>query len=171
MNEFNIPAYISTLEVSADDGILDDACKLFDVAQHMLDDAYLCRAFCWGIATSMENQLNYLGSNLLPNMEKRLNIIVDRGILSESDLGSFKFANEEKLHVNSDQTKEDQVAEQEARIDQINSKMMSAAVMLVHAVRTHDQLSEDLGQMKYSEIKAKAAAKRMQPKASIERVA
>jgi len=93
-NDFSIQDYISTLSVSSDDPVLSDTRKVFEVMQVILDDAYLCRAFAWGVATAMENQLTYLGGNLLPNSENRLNILAGRGVLSESDLSTFKFANE-----------------------------------------------------------------------------
>jgi len=50
--------------------------------------------------------------------------------------------------------------EQEARISQIVNKMRNAAIMFVYAVRTHDELSETLGQLNYMSIKAKATSKR-----------
>ena len=159
-NDFNVLNYISTLSVPSDDPILSDTKKLFEVMQLILDDAYLCRAFAWGVAAAMENQLTYLGGNLLPNSENKLNILAGRGVLSESDLSVFKFANEEKPHINDDQDKDDLIAEQEARISQVVNKMRNAAIMFVYAVRSHDELSETLGQLNYMGIKSKAAARR-----------
>ncbi len=169
---FNVADYISTLSVPSDDPVLHDTKKVFEVMQNILDDAYLCRAFAWGVAAAMENQLTYLGGNLLPNFENKLNIIAGKGVLSESDLRTFKFSNEEQPHINSDQDKGDLIAEQEARIDQVVSKMRNAAIMFVYAVRTHDELSETLNQLNYTAIKARAASKRTtQPQTRAEAVA
>ena len=160
---FDINNYISTLSVPSDDPVLHDTKRLFEIAQNILDDAYLCRAHAWGVAAAMENQITYLGGNLLPNFENKLNILAGKGVLSQSDLRTFKFSNEEQPHINEDQDKGDQIAEQEARIDQVVNKMRSAAIMFVYAVRNHDEISESLGQLNYVAIKSKAASKRAQP--------
>jgi hypothetical protein len=157
---FDIANYISTLRVTEDDPTLVDTKRLFELSQVILEDAYLCRAHAWGVATAMENQLTYLGGNLLPNFENKLNILAGRSVLSESPLDVFKFANEEKPHINDDKSKEDQILEQEARIDQVKSKMYAAAIMFVYAVRTHDEISETLGQLNYAAIKSRATSKR-----------
>lgn len=157
---FNVVEFANNVPISSKDDFVVKVKKMNQVKESVYDDAYICRALHWGEAAALFNQLEYLGGTLLPSFERRLNRLAGNGILSESDIDVFKFSNEEKAHVQDDQTIDDQILEAEARIDKIKEKMLMAAVGFIEAVRSHDDLSRDLNLLSFSGIKAKAAEKR-----------
>ncbi len=157
---FDVSEFLDGLTVDPEDHDLDQCRKLAELTQHILEDPYLCRSYYWGVAAAMENQLTYLGGNYRVNLERRLNAIEGNGILSESDVRVKWFANEDKPHVNSDVTIEDQIDEIKTRIDQCNDKMRTAAIMFVVNVHNHDEVSRQLEQLSYASIKSRSAAKR-----------
>lgn len=157
---FNVAEFVNNISISKDDDFVKAIKKLNAVMLNLYDDAYICRALLWGTASALENQITYLGNILLPSFERRLNTLKGTGILSESDIDVYKFSNEEKPHVSDDTTVDDQALELEMRIDQIRSKMTTAAVGFIEAIRNHDDLSKDLNLLSYSGIKAKAAERR-----------
>ena len=135
--------------------------KIAELVQLVFEDAWLARAYFWGTATAMENQIAYLGDNMLSNMERRLNQLVNpTGILAEDDLRTSRFSNESLPHINEDQTVEDRAEELRLRIDQIIRKMNVAGVQFCIAVQNHDDISKTLEQMTFAQIKAKASLRR-----------
>ena len=154
-----VQQYVKGLSVSQDDETVNDAKKVVDIMLNLCDDAYLCRAMFWGMATAMENQLVYLGTNLLPNAERKLSRLASDGIMSESDLDVAWYSNEDKAHVN-DENAGDQIAQAEAFINQTQDKMRTAAILFVVYMRAHDEQSGILNQLTYSAIKAKANTNR-----------
>jgi len=160
----DIRAFIHTIDA---DDFKDEASefkKLFELLQNVLDNAYLARSALWGVATGLENQISYIGSNFRANLERRLNTLENpRGILAEDDLMVHKFANESHPHINNDSTVSDQAEELKLRIDQLTRTMSVAAVGYTLAVRTHDEISQQLGQMTYHAIKSRALSRRSEP--------
>ena len=156
---FNVAAYIQGLNVTPDDEDFINYKQQAEITLLACDDAYLARADFWGMATARENQVLYIGDRLLPNVERQLNQLTGRGINSESN-ETFRFSNEEAPHINEEVSIEELVADKEAMIDQLNDKMRRAAIGLVIAVQNHDELSQVLGQLTYSGIKAQASTKR-----------
>jgi len=142
----------------------DEAKEFNDIArlvQLAMDDAWLARAYFWGTATAMENQILYLGGNLRTNMERRLNQLENpSGVLAGDDLRTNKFSNESQPHVNEDVPVAERIADLKMRIDQITRKMAVASVHFCIAVENHDDLSKTLEQMTYSQIKARARERR-----------
>lgn len=158
---FNVTEYIHDLKPTEEDmQTIKEAKEVSQVLELLCDDAYLARALHWGVATAMENQLTYIGGNLLPKAEARLNRLAGNGYLSEGDVSVSWYANEDKPHVNEDITIDDQVTDQERFIDQVNLKLHTAAIMFVAFVNAHDELSHTLNQLTYGAIKAKSASKR-----------
>ena len=158
---FNVYEYVNNLVVSADDETVKAVKDIINMHEILYDDGYLARAQHWGSATSMENQLSYLGGRLLPSMESKLNNLKNpRGILAEDDLRVSFTANESQPHINEDVLVEDQIAELEARIDQVHEKMRVAGIAFALYVKAHDEQSALLNLLSYSGIKAQAAAKR-----------
>ena len=160
MDTFNIATYINTLNIDKTDERLIEFTRLATANALILDDAYLCRAAFWGQASAMENQLQYLGGNYLPNLERRLNQLESSGFLSESDLNVSWFANEDRPHVNDEISPTEKAANIRDQIDQLMYKMTTAAIGFVVSMREHDKISKDLEQLSYSAIKARAANKR-----------
>ena len=154
-----VQQFVKSLSVSQDDETVKDAKKVVDIMLNLCDDAYLCRAMFWGMATAMENQIVYLGTNLLVNAERKLSRLTSDGIMGESDLDVSWFANEAKAHIN-DENAGDQIAQAEAFIEQTQDKMRTAAILFVVYMRAHDEQSALLNQLTYSAIKAKANTNR-----------
>lgn len=139
---------------------IEEVRQYLEVAHSLINDPYMTRGMFWGVAAAFENQYNYLTTNFGRNLESRLNRLTGSGVLSESTLDEYKFANEEKPHINEDVTLNDQIAEVKQLIDRNNEKRFMCAVMFYFARKQHDEVSLDLQQLTYSAIKAKAAAKR-----------
>lgn len=156
---FNVNEYINGLKISADDDVVKETKDLINMAELVLSDAYLCRAYHWGVASAMENQLTYLGGTLLPSQERRLNVLANpRGILAETDLRVSFISNEDHRHINEDITIEDDIAEKEAFIAQVDEKMRTAAIMFALFVNAHDEQSMTLNQLSYRAIQIKSQA-------------
>lgn len=154
---FNVNEYVNELIIPADDEEVKQANDMLNIAEAIFDDGYLARANHWGVATAMENQISYLGGNLLPRYERRLNTVTNpTGVLAETDLRASFVSNEDHPHVNEDITAEEQAGELEAQIDQIKVKMRSAAIVYAVFVAAHDRISMDLNQLTFGAIKAKA---------------
>jgi hypothetical protein len=160
MNMFNVGEYIQSLNISPDDERLVEFKRLATAKELILDDAYLCRASFWGEASAMENQLEYLGGNYLPNLERRINQLEGSGFLSENDLSVSWFANEDQPHVNDEVPADEKSANVKDQIDQVLYKMSTAAIGFIVNVHKHDEISKQLEQLSYTAIKARAAAKR-----------
>ena len=84
---FDTNGYVNELSFASDDEYVQQAKDQVKFSETLLDDAYLARAHHWGVAAAMENQISYLGGQLLPKAERRLNNLANpRGVLAESDL-------------------------------------------------------------------------------------
>jgi hypothetical protein len=157
---FKVNAFCKDLAIGTSDEILTEFQQLFNATSILLSDAYSTRAYFWGVASALENQIQYLGSNYLPNLERRVNTLEGTGYLSEGDLQVDWFANEDKPHVNDDTDIETQASDVRSQIDVIQERMRTLAIGYVLAVREHDDISKDLQQLTYGAIKSRAAAKR-----------
>ena len=73
----------------------------------------------------------------------------------------FGETNEQEPHVNEETSFDQLIEDQQNFIDQLKRRMTTAGIKMVVAIRNHDQLSNDLEQLTYAGIKAKAAANRM----------
>ena len=158
--DFKVNAFCQDLSVTPDNDILLEFKKLFTATSALLEDAYSTRAYFWGVASAMENQIQYLGSNYLPNLERRVNTLEGNGFLSEGDLQVDWFSNEDKPHVNDETPIDTQASDVRNQIDVIQDRMQTLAIAYVTAVREHDDISKDLQQLTYGAIKSRAAAKR-----------
>ena len=158
--DFKVNAFCQDLQVTPDNEVLMEFKKLFTATSALLEDAYSTRAYFWGVASAMENQIQYLGSNYLPNLERRVNTLEGNGYLSEGDLQVDWFSNEDKPHVNDETPIDTQASDVRNQIDVIQDRMSTLAIAYVTAVREHDDISKDLQQLTYGAIKSRAAAKR-----------
>jgi hypothetical protein len=156
---FNAAEYIRDLPVASDDDFLVEVRKLNEVREQMYNNAYVCRALFWGEAAALENQLVYLGNNLLPAAQRRITALESNGVLGESE-DMYRFSNEDKPHVNDEIPVGDQTLELQMRRDQIEVTMRECAIGLVEAVRRHDDLSQTLGLLSFAGVKARAFEKR-----------
>lgn len=161
MTGFNVQEFCKDLKIEPEDkATINDAKKLVELTELICEDAYLARAWFWGTATAMENQVSYLGGNLLPKAERKYNSLTSKGFLGEGDVSVDWYANEDKPHVNDDVTMDDQVIDAEAFIARTKEKMKTAAILFVAMVQAHDDNSKMLDQLTYSAIKAKSSNKR-----------
>ncbi len=158
---FNVNEFCNEIEINPDNEVLVEWKQLFNTTQILLDDAYSCRAYFWGVASAMENQIQYLGGNYLPNLERRVNQLEGNGFLSESDLQVSWHSNEDKPHVNEDVDAILQSSEVKDQIDNIQDRMVNLGVAYVLARTSHDDISKTLNQLTYGAIKAKAAARKV----------
>ena len=157
---FQVNEFCKDLVITPENEVLQEFTQLFTATSALLEDAYSTRAYFWGVASAMENQIQYLGGNYLPNLERRVNTLEGNGYLSEGDLSVDWFSNEDKPHVNEDVTIETQASDTRNQIDMISERMRTLAIAYVLAVWEHDDISKDLQQLTYGAIKSRAAAKR-----------
>jgi len=157
---FNVNGFCNEITITQDNQVLIEWKQIFQATSVLLEDAYLARAYFWGVASSMENQIAYLGGNYIPNLERRVNNLEGNGVLSEGDLRVDWVSNEDQAHVNEDVAVDDQIADLKVRINQGQEKMVTAAIGYVLAVQEHDDISKTMDQLTFSGIKARAADKR-----------
>jgi len=168
---FDIKQYITGLEVKQDDELLVEAKDLTEAVHLITNDPWLARQAFYGIAGSMERQLTYLGSTLLPNAEKRLQQLNSSGVMGESYVVNswFGHSNDDDNHINSEtvmshtgeQISVDQQADDHKTfVDQLHDRMRRACIIMVVSIREHDKLSDTLDQLNYAGIAARAAMNR-----------
>lgn len=162
----DVPTFLAEIVISEENGTTEllqrakDACE---VNQLIDDDKWLSRADNFGQAGAMDRHIEYLGHTLLPNAEAKLNRMTSKGIIGESYVRDSWFGetNAQEPHVNEEVSFDQLVEDQQNFIDQLKRRMTIAGIKMVVAIRNHDQLSNDLEQLTYAGIKAKAAANRM----------
>tara|TARA_R100001082_G_scaffold79814_1_gene47114 strand:+ start:11803 stop:12312 length:510 start_codon:yes stop_codon:yes gene_type:complete len=160
---WNLNAYLSDLVVEQDDEEFLAAKDLVEASAILCNDKWLTRQAHFGMAGAMERQLEFLGGTLLPNAEDKLRRMESNGIIGESYTKDswFGATNEEDPHINDeipfDQVKDDQ----QTFIEEIRTRMRTAAIIFVVHVRAHDLLSSILQpqQLSYSAIKTKSKQK------------
>jgi hypothetical protein len=159
---FNVNSYLNELVVAQDDEELVKALELVELTEIICDDAWLARQDHYGSAGAMERQIEYLGSNLLPNSESKLTRMNSKGIMGESYTQDswFGTTNEDDPHVNEEVAFDQQLEDQQNFVDGLKRRMRTAAILFVTRVRAHDELSKALDQLTYSAIKAKAESNR-----------
>ena len=162
----DVATFLAEIVISEENGTTEllqrakDACE---VNQLIDDDKWLSRADNFGQAGAMDRHIEYLGHTLLPNAEAKLNRMTSKGIIGESYVRDSWFGetNAQEPHVNEEVSFDQLVEDQQNFIDQLKRRMTIAGIKMVVAIRNHDQLSNDLEQLTYAGIKAKAAANRM----------
>jgi hypothetical protein len=165
---FSFNAYLNDLVVAQDDEELVKALELVELTEIICDDAWLARQSHYGKSGAMERQIEYLGSNLLPNSESKLTRMNSKGVMGESYTQDswFGTTNEDDPHVNEEISFDQQVEDQQNFVDGLKRRMRTAAILFVTHVRAHDELSKTLDQLTYSAIKAKAESNRQARKAA-----
>ncbi len=159
--DYDVVEFVKSLNIAADDPHIAETRLAIENILLLKDDPWAARQAMFGLANGCENQVQYLGARLLPNFERRLNVLAGRGVLSENDIAESWFANEDKPHVNDDITIEDQIDDVKMKIDNVMLRMRNEAIEYVLFVRQHDELSRDLEQITYGEIKQRAQMNRM----------
>lgn len=159
---FKVQEYINEITVTQDDEELIKAKEVIDLLGLLCEDAYLYRQGCFALAGGMERQLEYLGGTLLPSNENQLARMSSGGIRGESYTQDswFGTTNSDDEHINDEVGTEQLIDDKQDFIRQLERRMRTAAIILVVAVREHDDVSDMLSQHKYGTIKAMAAAKR-----------
>ena len=159
---FNINEYLNDLVVEQDDEELARATDLVDLIQLISDDPWLSRQAHFGLAGAMERQIEYLGSTLLPNTVSRIRAAKAEGVATETYTQDswFGSSNVDDPHIN-DENPEQKVTDNEMFRDQLEVRMRTAAIMFATNMRAHNDISVDLNQLSYGQIKAKAEANRL----------
>jgi len=162
MNTFSVPQFLSEMSVSKDDPELELAMDAVELTELGCDDGWLARQEHFGVAGAMERQIEYLGSVLLPNAEDKIKKMASDGIIGESYTQDHWFGttNSDSPHENEEISFDQQIEDQQNFADGLRARMRTAAIRMVTRIKAHDELSNTLGQLTYSAIKAKATANR-----------
>mgnify|MGYP003134308740 CR=1 FL=1 len=169
---FNVTEYVNDLEVTENDQELQQIIQAKTLHELICDDAWLARQLHFGVAGAMERQLEYLGGTLLPQAEQRLQRMESEGIMGESYVVNSWFGetNKEDEHTNDEIPHDVQVDNQKGRVEQFRARMRTAGIMFVIYLQSHDEISRDLDQLTYAQIKARAAFNRNQTAAANEKM-
>ena len=157
---FSLNNYLNELVVPATDPILDKAKDITELTEVICDDHWLARQAHFGYAGAMERQIEYLGTTLLPTAEDKLKRMNSDGVIGESYTQDswFGTTNADDPHVSDEVAFDQQVEDQQNFVDELQTRMRTAAILFVTCVRAHDVLSKELNQLTYSSIKSKAAS-------------
>ena len=168
---FDLKQYITSLDVKQDDELLVEAKDLTTAVHLICNDPWLSRQAFYGLAGSMERQLTYLGTNLLPNAERKLQQLASSGVMGESYVVNnwFGNTNEDDNHINSETvmshtgeqiSADQQLDDQQTFVEELHDRMRRACIIMVVAIREHDRISDNLDQLSYAAIAARAAMNR-----------
>lgn len=165
---FLVNQFLNELIVLEGDEELKQSLDIIELDEILCDDAWLARQTHFGVAGAMERQIEYLGSTLLPNAERKLQRMNSEGVIGESYTQDswFGTTNEDDNHVNEEVSFDQQVEDQQNFVDGLQTRMRTAGIIMVTRVRAHDALSKTLDQLTYSAIKATAAANRAKANAA-----
>ena len=157
---FNLNTYLSELVVPVNDEVLSKAKDIVELTEIICDDQWLARQAHFGYAGAMERQLEYLGTQLLPTAEDKLKRMNSDGVIGESYTQDswFGTANADDPHINDEIAFDQLIDDQQTFVDELQSRMRTAAILFVTCVRAHDVLSKELNQLTYGGIKSKAAS-------------
>ena len=150
-------------EPEKNDAELELAMDSVNLTELGCDDGWLARQEHFGVAGAMERQIEYLGNTLLPNAEAKIQKMASGGIIGESYTQDHWFGttNTESPHENEEIAFDQQIEDQQNFADDLRARMRTAAIRMVTRIKAHDDISNTLGQLTYSAIKAKATANRM----------
>ena len=159
---FSLQQYLAVLSVKEDDEELEKAQDIVKLTNIICDDKWLARQDHFGSAGAMERQLTYLGNTLLPNAEAKLQRMNSGGVFGESYVidSWFGSSNEDAPHTNDEVPFDQLVDDQATFIDELRTRMRTAAILFVTRVRAHDEISKDLDQLTYGAIKSQASSNR-----------
>ena len=158
---FSINEYVNGLVVQEDDEELAQAKQVAEINNMLCDDGWLVRQLYFGVAGSMERQIQYLGGTLIPNAESRKTKLGSDGVRGESLVidSWFGTSNADKNH-EADETPDQEMDDTETFIENLQVRMRTAAIIMVVNIKCHDEVSKGLGQMSFGQIKAAAETKR-----------
>ena len=150
-----------TIETKDDKDFLEACQDHVKMTQLISDDPWLARQGHFGYAGAMQSQIQYIGSTLLPSVENRITRAASTGVRGEDLVIDHWFGttNSSKDHENDELPGESLDNDQIFR-DGLLERMKNAAVQFVCHMKAHDELSDELGQMKYFAIKQKGEASR-----------
>jgi hypothetical protein len=154
---FNVTEYLNSITISKDDETYIQATDHARMTAIICDDAYLTRQAYFGIAGAMDRQLEYLGGTLLPSVEQRIRTKNSSGIMAESYVLDHQlgFSNSMKEHINAEY---DEQEDNDAKFkEELEERMFVAGVMCIVNILAHDDVSKDINQMSYGQIRGRAA--------------
>jgi hypothetical protein len=159
---FNLQVYLNELVVKEGDEELQRSLDIINLNEIICDDMWLARQLLYGVAGAMERQLVYLGETLLPNTENKITRMSSDGVMGESYTQDswFGTTNEDNPHVNEEVPLDQLIDDAKTFAQELRERMRTAAIIFVTNVRKHDDISKELNQFTYGQIKAKAASNR-----------
>ncbi len=159
---FSLQEYLNELVVKQDDEEVSRSTDIVELNAIICDDKWLARQLYYGVAGAMERQLAYLGDTLLPNTENKIARMSSDGVMGESYTQDswFGTSNEDDPHINEEVPLDQLIGDAQDFAQQLRDRMRTAAIIFVTNVRAHDDLSKDLNQFSYGQIKAKAESNR-----------
>jgi hypothetical protein len=168
IEDYDVEEFVNSLTVHQDDEDLNDAMKVAEMTALLCDDPWLTRAAYFGLAGSMERQIKYLGGELIPNAETKKTRLGSKGVRGESFVKDSWFGNTnaDSKH-EADETPEQDMDETDAFILGLQERMRCAAIIMVVNIKQHDDVSNDLAQYTYGQIRGSGNAKRHANKPSV----
>ena len=162
---FNIAEYVNDMVVNKEDEELQAVKDLLELKHHIYQDAWTVRQSCYNEAFGMKSHLEYLGSTLLPNAERRINQLEGSSVVSmdfNTDWATKGTVNEDQPREDEDIPRDQQVDDQKTFVDQLKGRMRTCAMSFVMHVQEHDEISKDLNQLSFTGIQARAEQNRKQ---------
>jgi hypothetical protein len=159
---FDLNQFLTDIVVEEDDEKLVRAKEIVILTELNCEDAWLARGEHYGSAGAMERQLIYLGEDLLPSAERKLQRMASKGVIGESYTQDtwFGTSNADDPHINDEIAFDQQLEDQQNFVDGLKNRMRTAAIIFVTRVRAHDDISKILDQLTYGGIKARAEQNR-----------
>ena len=170
---FNINDFLTNLDVSDSTDIIDETLDLTKIVHLITNDPWLARQAFFGLAGSMERQLEWIGSSMYPNAVRKLERLASGGIKSETYTVNnwFGTTNADNEHVNAETVishtgdeinVDQQLDDQREFVDELEGRMKRAGIIFVYCMKEHDKLSDELDQLSYAGIKVKGAMNKQQ---------
>jgi len=158
---FNVTEYLNELVVTKDDTTYAQSREMVDLTALICEDAWLIRQAYFGMAGAMERQIEYLGGTLLPSVEQRIQQQTSKGVMGESYVIDNWIGQTNSMddHIN-DEVPDQALDDNQTFADQLRDRMRTAGIIFIVHMLAHDEVSKDLNQMSYGQIKQKANASR-----------
>ena len=168
---FNVTDFLNEMVVAKDDEVYKKSCDLVELIALICEDPWLSRQAYFGMAGSMERQIEYLGKTLLPSAESRLAKMNSDGVSSESYVVDswFGTSNSDQPYTGDDTSHDQAVGDTQDFAEELRDRMRTAGIIFITHMLAHDDISRDLNQLSYGQIKGKANANRAKATVNMKR--
>jgi hypothetical protein len=168
---FNVTEFLNDMAVSKDDEVYKKSCDLVELIAMICEDKWLTRQAYFGMAGAMERQIEYLGEKLLPSVESRLTKLNSEGVGGESYVVDswFGTSNSDQPYTGDDTSHDQAVDDSETFAEELRDRMRTAGIIFITHMLAHDDISRDINQLTYGQIKGRANANRAKATANTKR--